>query len=262
MSALLAPSLSLRPYEGAPAELAGRARQIGSLVDDVSAGAIGLSGFRRQLDSFFATYASETHLRGFPLWHPLPFQFPDDPECARHTDEFMLGDEMLIAPIFQPGNKRSLYLPQGVWTNLETNEIFPGRRTITVDTPGLPVFARNGTIIPLDSAGGVALHYFPTLAAEFFLVETDPDDWTQVHAAPAADIMRLQIESKKTRDYEWVVHHIDRPSSVGFGDRSFREVSTAAAVANGVWFYDSVRRNLQVRVRVSQGEDSIINLTF
>ena len=37
------------------------------------------------------------------MWHPLPFQFPDDPECALHADEFMLGDEMLIAPIVDAG---------------------------------------------------------------------------------------------------------------------------------------------------------------
>ena len=145
MSAMPAPSLSLRPYQGGPEELVLRARQLGSLVDDVSPGPVGLSSFRKQLESFFATYAEETRDNGFPLWHPLPFQFPDDPECARHADEFMLGDEMLIAPICEPGGKRAVYLPQGVWTNLDTGEAIPGRRTINVETQALPVFARNGT---------------------------------------------------------------------------------------------------------------------
>ena len=190
-------------------------------------------------------------MKGYPIWHPLPFQFPDDPECARHADEFMLGDEMLIAPIVEPGNRRSVYLPQGVWTNLSTNEVQPGRRTITIDTAELPVFARNGTIIPLDSDGGIALHYFPTLAAEFFLAETNPDDWTQVHAAPAADVMRLEIESRKTRDYQWVVHHVEKPTDVGFAGKPL-----------STWSYDATRKNLQVRVHVKEGEDSIVNITF
>lgn len=262
MSGLLAPSLSLRPYEGGSPELLQRARQLGSLIDDVSPGPVGLSEFRKQLETFFATYAAESLLKGFPVWHPLPFQFPEDPECARHTDEFMLGDEMLVAPITEPGNKRSLYLPQGVWTNLDTNEVFPGRRTITVETAALPVFARNGTILPLDSAGGMALHYFPTLAAEFFLLETDPDEWTQVHAAPAADIMRLEIESKKAREYQWVVHHVERPSAVGFEERAYAEVKSAAAMVDRSWFYDAAHKNLQVRVKVAAGEDCIVNLSF
>jgi Glycosyl hydrolase family 31 C-terminal domain len=262
MSAMLAPVLSLRAYEGATEELRTRARQLGSLVDDVSPGPLGLSGFRRQLETFFATYATEAHLKGFPLWHPLPFQFPDDPECARHADEFMLGDEMLVAPIYTPGGKRSVYLPQGVWTNLETNEALLGRRTITVETGALPVFARNGAIVPLNSEGGMALHYFPKLAAEFFLLESDPADWTQVHAAPAGDIIRLQIEAKKARDYQWVVHHIDRPAGVGFEGRTFREAASAAALANDAWFYDAAQRNLQIRLHVAAGEDSIVNVRF
>ena len=101
--------------------------------------------------------------------------------------------------------------------------MLPGRRTITVTTAALPVFARNGTIVPLDPPAGMALHYFPKLGAEFFLLEED--GWTQVHAAPAADVMRLEIESKKAREYQWVVHHVERPVKVGFEGAVFREVA-------------------------------------
>src|SRR5262249_61387810 len=73
MSAMRAPSLNLTLYTAAPPELLQRARQLGSLVDDVSPGKVELSGFRRQLESFFTTYNAELHERGFPIWHPLPF---------------------------------------------------------------------------------------------------------------------------------------------------------------------------------------------
>ncbi|HTS29074.1 MAG TPA: hypothetical protein VMH81_24550 [Bryobacteraceae bacterium] len=262
MSAMRAPSLALRPYDGMAPELVQRARQLGSLVDDVSPGPLGLSGFRKQLDSFYAIYAVEARDRGFPIWHPLPFQFPEDQECNLHPDEFMLGDEMLIAPILQPGGKRPVYLPRGVWTNLETNAVVPGRQTVEVETSGLPVFARNGTIVPLDSGGGLALHYFPTLPAEFFLLERDADDWTQVHAAPAGDIMRLEIEAKAPRDYHWVVHHVGRPLEVGFEGRKYPEALSAATMRDQTWFYDAGQKNLQIRVHVNAGEDRIINLSF
>jgi hypothetical protein len=262
MSAKLAPVLNLTAYTNAPTELQQRARQIGSLVDDISPGKVTLSGFRKQLEGFFTTYSAELHDRGFPVWHPLPLEFPEDPECALHADEFMLGDEMLIAPIYEPGGKRSLYLPQGVWTNLETNEVFPGRRTVTVETTALPVFARNGSIVPLDSEGGVALHYFPKLAAEFFLFETDQQEWTLIHAAPAGDIIRLQIEAKAKHDYQWVVHHADRPASVGFGDVKYKQSPSLAELHNRSWFYDAAQKNLHVRTTVNTGEDRIINIEF
>jgi hypothetical protein len=262
MSGMLKPSLSLRPYYDAKPELKLRAQQLGSLVDDVSPGPMGVSDLRKQLETFFATYNQEMQDRGFPIWHPLPFQFPDDPECARHADEFMLGDEMLVAPVYQANGRRSVYLPQGNWTNLETNARLPGRRTIGVETRSLPVFARNGTIVPLDSPGGMGLHYFPALAAEFFLLETDPPGWSQVHAAPAGDLIRLEIESRKTRDYEWVVHHIDRPAAVGFEEKKYREAGSRPEMANGTWYYDAPQRNLHVRVHAAGGEDCILNVMF
>lgn len=246
ISGMIAPTFDLKPYDGAPEALLGRARQLGSLVAEVAAGRDGVSEFRKQLESFFAVYAIEAHEKGYPIWHPLPFQFPEDPECARHADEFLLGDEMLVAPIVMPGNTRRVYLPQGVWTNLETDEVFTGWQTISVDTASLPVFARNGAIVPLDSPGGMALHYFPKLGAEFFLFENDGADWTQIHAAPAGDEMRLEIESKVAREYQWVVHHVDRPEEV----------------AGHTWNYDARRRQLQVRVRVGKREDSVINLVW
>ena len=260
MSAVLAPEFDLTPYANAPPELVERARQLGSLVPKVTPGAVGLSDFRKRLASFFDVYALEIRDHGHPTWHPLPFQFPDDAEGARHADEFMLGDEMLIAPIYEPGGKRSVYLPRGIWTNLETNEVFQGKRTIAVETKSLPVFARNGSIVPLDSAVGIDLHYFPMLGAEFFLLESDLGDYSQVHAAPAADIMRLEIESKKDRDYHWVVHHVEKPAGVGFRDVKYRQTASLAALADGAWFYDAARKNLHIRAHVKAGHDCIINV--
>jgi hypothetical protein len=262
MSAVLAPEFDLTPYANAPPELVQRARQLGSLVPKVTPGAVGLSDFRKQLASFFDVYALEIRDHGHPTWHPLPLQFPDDPEGAHHADEFMLGDEMLVAPIYEPGAKRSVYLPRGIWTNLETNEAFQGKRSIAVETKSLPVFARNGSIVPLDSTVGIDLHYFPKLGAEFFLLEAGIGDYSQVHAAPAADIMRLEIESKTARDYQWVVHHIEKPASVGFQNAKYRAVPSPAAMPDRTWFYDAPRKNLHVRVLVKADQDSIVNLAW
>ena len=131
-----------------------------------------------------------------------------------------------------------------------------------MEAEALPVFARNGAIVPLDSPQGLALHYFPKLAAEFFLLETDSGEYTQIHAAPAADIMRLEIESKQDRAYQWVLHHVERPSEVGFEDRKYRPVAAAQVVADGTWFYDAAQKNLQIRTRVKAGEDCIINIAW
>ena len=262
MSAANAPVFDLAAYNGAPDELKTRARQLGSLVARVTPGAVGKSGFRQQLDTFYGTYAAELQDRGFPVWHPLPFQFPDDAEAVRHTDEFILGDEMLVAPIVEPVDKRSVYVPRGVWTNLETNEEVRGPATITVESKSLPVWSRNGAIVPLDARNGMALHYFPKLGGEFFLLEGDIAEYSQVHAAPALDFMRLEIESKKDRDYQWVVHHVEQPASVEWNEKKYREAAKQGELEDGTWWYDAALKNLHVRVKVKAGEDCIINLNF
>jgi hypothetical protein len=262
ISGMNEPALGLTPYAGAPPELRERVRQAASLVPGVAPGPIGLSEFRGKLGSFLTAYAVETRDRGFPLWHPLPFEFPADPECARHADEFLLGDEMLVAPIYQPGNRRLVYLPPGIWTSLETNAVANGRQTIMVETASLPVFARNGSIVPLDQAGEMELNYFPTLAAEFFLLENDVQEWTQVHAAPAADVMRLEIEAKKLRTYQWVVHHVERPGGVGFEERRYSEAPSLERLQAGGWFWDARRKDLHIRLRAEAGEDAIVNVAW
>ena len=262
MSAATAPLFNLAAYNTAPEELQQRARQLGSLVARVEPGTVGLSGFRKQLDTFFGSYIAELQDRGFPVFHPLPFQIPDDPEGVRHTDEFLLGDEMLIAPICEPGGKRSVYLPRGVWTNLETNEVTTGPKTMAVQTSGLPVFARNGAIVPLDDANGMGLHYFPKLGGEFFLLEGDIAEYSQAHASPALDFIRLEIESKKDRDYQWVVHHAARPASVDFDGHQYREAAALKQLEDRTWFYDPALKNLHVRVNAKAGEDVIANVNF
>jgi hypothetical protein len=262
MAACNAPMMNLAPYNNAPPELQSRARQLGSLVARVSPGTVGLSGFRQQLDTFYGSYIAELQDRGFPVWHPLPFQIPEDHEGVRRPDEFLLGDEMLIAPIYEPGDKRSVYLPRGIWTDLETDQVTQGPKTISVKTKSLPVFARNGAIVPLDAPNGMALHYFPRLGGEFFLLEGDIAEYSQVHAAPALDIIRLEIESKKDRDYQWVVHHAEKPASVEFDDRKYREVGRIEEMTDGCWFYDAARKNVNIRAKVKAGEDCIINLTY
>jgi hypothetical protein len=74
--------------------------------------------------------------------------------------------------------------------------------------------------------------------------------------------MRLEIESKKDRDYQWVVHHMERPASVEFEDRKYKEVASFAALADRTWFYDSRQKNLHVKVKVKAGEDCIINVNI
>ncbi len=270
---MLVPSLNLGAYQLAGGALSARAAQLAAFLPVVhargtaDAAYLAMLTWRTRLVPYMLAYGYETRTRGIPLIHPLAMQFPRDAEAWKHTDEFMVGDELLVAPVLGPGDSVRVYFPPGIWTELRTNEVYKGRQEVTVRTvPGeLPMFARNGTILPLAGAvagGPMELHYFPSLAAEFFLYEEDLGDITQVHAAPAAEFMRLETESLKERTYDWVIHHSRPCRKVEAGPAQFVKVTGRDRLAPGRWFYDEASGNLHVRVRAAAGGDEIVNISF
>ncbi len=251
-SAVLMPALNLSVWDASPLPLRRRAIQLGSIFPLVYAqqplgAARELEGLRTPLHSYLVTYFWEARQRGFPLIRPLAMQFPADPKAAEEHSVFTLGDELLAAPIVSAAKTRSFYLPQGIWTDLATNQKYTGRRVLEMPTPDyLPLFLRNGSILPLDG-DPMQLHYTPMLGAEFFLYEPESDEYSQFHAGPAGDYMRLEMESKTARRLEWVIHHVERPKSVERADR---------------WSYDEKAKNLHVFVHAPAGGDVIVNLLF
>ena len=203
---------------------------------------------RKLFETHFLTYVQEARDRGIPVVHPLALQFPLDPSIASRTDEFMLGDELLVA------TAKEVYLPQGYWTEWKSGVQHRGRRAIRLNNSDpWTLFARNGTIVPIDRAFGIELHYFPKLGAEYFIVEPELGLLTQVHAGPSAEALRLEIEEKTGREYEWVIYHVSRPVKVMRGD---------APVPSDSWSYDERTRLLRIRTRAEAADDVIVNVTF
>jgi len=220
---------------------------------------------RAALGPYLVTYLQEARDRGYPVIRPLPFQFPADLEGAKRTDEFMVGDELLVAPLCNGATKRSVYLPRGIWTNLRTGMATPGRKTIEIDEPAgsLPLFSKNGAVLPLAEDGLYRVHYFPKLGGEFFIWEPDLEIISQIHTSPAMDFYRIEIESMKTRTYEWVMHEMTRPDDVYEVDAAkFREVKSKAQLTAGSWYFDAAAKTVSVRIDAVAGKDHIVNLTW
>ena len=280
MSAIAIPAFDLTPYLAAPTPLFRRATQLGAvspvvflenmavLLEPDKLDAFQLMTERRkQLQSHLLTYATEATTRGLPMLHPLPLQFPKDAEAAKWDDIFMLGDEVLVAPVWSESGRRQVYLPMGFWTDLATNEVHRGRQTIEFEAPEdrIPMFVKNGSILPLDpktERDPVTLHYIPRLAAEFFLYEPELGEYSQLHAGPVGESMRLEIESLKSRMYEWVVHHVAEAREVTIGEIAVPRVAEAARLRPKSWYYDKKRGDLRVRVEAVKGGDSIVYLHF
>ena len=82
---------------------------------------------------------------------PMCLEFPNDEACRYLDLQYMLGDSLLVAPIFCESGEVSYYLPDGKWTNLFTNESRAGekwhREKHGYDT--LPLMVKNNTILAM-----------------------------------------------------------------------------------------------------------------
>ena len=112
---------------------------------------------------------------GAPVMRPLVWHYPDDPVAFGLDDQFMLGGDIMAAPVLLPGKrKRLVYLPEGLWCRwmTEEEEEFEGPTTFWAAAPldELPLFVRAGALIPLwppalhtaaIDRGGLELHVWP-----------------------------------------------------------------------------------------------------
>lgn len=107
---------------------------------------------RYRLLPYLYTALEDAHRTGVPIFRPLLLNYQDDPNTLTIDDQFMVGDDLLAAPILRPGlTGRLVYLPEGVWFDYWTGQQFVGGRTIHVEAPleTLPLFVRGGAIISM-----------------------------------------------------------------------------------------------------------------
>lgn len=90
---------------------------------------------------------------GVPVMRPMVMEFPEDPACAYLDRQYMLGDSLLVAPVFSADGKAQWYLPEGTWTNLLTGQTLKGGRYFKdiFDYFHLPLFVRENTILATGS---------------------------------------------------------------------------------------------------------------
>jgi len=106
---------------------------------------------RYRLLPYNYTLAYQNSLTGKPLAIPMNFDAMDNKLLANINDEYLWGDNMLIAPILlQDQTSRNVLFPAGNWYDYWTNNIYSGNTSQNVNTSinNIPVFAREGSIIP------------------------------------------------------------------------------------------------------------------
>jgi len=92
----------------------------------------------------------QAHESGLPVMRPMPLAYPDDPAAAYLDRQYMLGDDLLVAPVFDATGDVDVYLPAGTWTPLlgGTPVTGPVWRRERHGFDSLPLYARAGAVLP------------------------------------------------------------------------------------------------------------------
>jgi alpha-D-xyloside xylohydrolase len=142
------------------------------LFDDEAVDVLRLfTKLKHRLMPYLYQAALVAHGQGIPVMRPMVVDFPDDPAVTYLERQYMLGDSLLVAPVFNAGGDTAYYVPAGRWTRLRTGETIDGPAWIRErhGFDSVPLLVRPGTVIPLGERedrpdyayhDGVSLHVY------------------------------------------------------------------------------------------------------
>jgi hypothetical protein len=115
---------------------------------------------REQLVPYLYTLAYQASSTGIPMTQALYLNYPSQAAAYTNPTEYTLGPDVLVAPVTTPGASvaQSVWFPPGTWQDYFTGATFtgPGTFTINVPTSRMPVFVKDGGVIPLQPSTGQA----------------------------------------------------------------------------------------------------------
>ena len=106
-----------------------------------------LVGIYTSLAPMLKELVKVNHDSGIPVQRPLFLHHEDDPRCYTEQFEYLLGEDVLVAPVWQEAQtERSVYLPEGEWVHLWSGNFFgQGDHTVPAPLGDTPVFYRKGS---------------------------------------------------------------------------------------------------------------------
>ncbi|MEV6212698.1 TIM-barrel domain-containing protein [Kitasatospora sp. NPDC051914] len=106
---------------------------------------------RERLRPYLRALSEEAHRTGTPPMRPLFLDFPEDRHAWDVDDQFLLGPDLLVAPVYRAGARtRQVYLPSGArWLDPAGGGVSEGGTTLDADAPleRIPVFVREGAAV-------------------------------------------------------------------------------------------------------------------
>ena len=115
--------------------------------------------FRHKLLPYIYTMNYRTHMDCRAICEPMYYAYPEDESAYNCKNEFFFGTELIVAPITEHTSADTnlaavnVWIPEGRYTDIFTDRIYEGNQFVKMyrDVETIPVLAKEGAIIPLDS---------------------------------------------------------------------------------------------------------------
>ncbi len=126
---------------------------------------------KAQIMPYLYEAAIVANREGIPTMRSMVLEYTSDKNCSYLDKQYMLGDSLLVAPIFNDECIGEYYLPEGKWTDFFTGKVYEGGKWYTdkYDYLSLPLMVKENTILPMgacddrpdyDYAEGVELRIY------------------------------------------------------------------------------------------------------
>ena len=163
-----------------------------------------------RLMPYLAAAGARASASGLPVMRPMQLAFPEDPAVGHLDRQYMLGDDLLVAPVFTETGEVDFYLPEGEWTNYLTGATVTGGRWVheVHGFDSLPLYVRPGAVIPVgsrddrpdyDYLDGLTLEVFPGGTSRELTVTT-PDGTAATFTVERGE-SSVAVSSTSARDF-------------------------------------------------------------
>lgn len=175
--------------------------------------------------------AVETSRTGIPMVRSMVLEFTEDKNCAYLANQYMLGDGLLVAPIFNEDSMAEYYLPEGTWTNYLTGEEREGGKWYREKQGylSIPLYVKEGSIVAEGAHNENAVYdYADGVTFRVYRVKDGQELSAVVYDGEAREAASVKVQ--RTGDTCKVIVTNDRPCTV-----RLMNVTEPASVAGGTF---------------------------
>ncbi|WP_113955607.1 alpha-xylosidase [Arenicella xantha] len=134
------------------------AREPWSYSDEAADAVMSVLKLRYRLQHYLRNAMQQATHSGMPVQRAMVLAFPNEKQAWAFENQFMFGDDLLVAPCFDPNGRVECYLPHGEWVRFDPEsadapEVWQGGQVhqLSLALHETAVFARRGVGIPLSA---------------------------------------------------------------------------------------------------------------